>query len=265
MIIENNAVWNINPIIYYRYILGFTQNFKSSGLFVKLFPIILATSMLILVYFKLKALVLQKYLLMCEYLVYASVSWFTKDEYIHAFYKYRYTIDNFPGALKQYRKLEILAKLGIFFSILIRAYQLFTLIYSFPILLFNHELYLLYFLYFANDMGRFTISLCLGLLYYRSKVLVMAFKVIDFNDKRRNRSAVNTFIQMYETVADALQDVGRPLRLLVSSVYLLQFRTSPHTRNFSFVLGAFSYIQLIHKQAEPQKLHMAFKNILGVC
>lgn len=218
--IGNNAVCNIKPVMYYRYIVGFTQNVQSSRLFVKFYPILLTTNFIIIVYFNLKGLpLLRKYLMLAEYSAYALVSWFTKDKYISSFYKYRPIIDSFPGALKQYRKMEIFAILSIISVIIFRLYSLVSIIYSFPVLFFNPELYMLYFMFLANDLGRLTMTFCFGLIYYRSKVLKMVFNAIDFNETLQNGSAVNKFIQMYETVIDTFEDVCRPLKLLVCSFY----------------------------------------------
>lgn len=213
---RKKPVFNIKPVFIIQLIHGFDINIHTSRkarIFSKIYSIILSLFIAILSDYLIKMIdCFYLYVDLIEYFLTALYFLFTNDGYLK-YFSYIPTIDNLPGIKKQLRKLEI-------FSICCLVATFAT-----KILLITSsciggwtclQIYIGNFLLSALEVCKINMTLCFGLLYLRTRAIKKAFCETDFNDSHVKRSAVISFIQMYETLVDTLGNVEGPIKLLVS-------------------------------------------------
>ncbi|PZC73536.1 hypothetical protein B5X24_HaOG200848 [Helicoverpa armigera] len=227
---EPQTVCNIEPLMYYRFILGFCQNFQHSRLtriLSKIYPIVLVVALIVKTFiFNDTATLYNKYFIGLEYSFNIVVSLVTTDKYINMYFKYYHTIDSISGAKKIYKNLEKLAIISVFYASSFRSWA-FIVISRYNEAFFKgfdrSNIIELAVMYYVNDLSKITTLLCFTLLYFRTKVMKMALEATEFNDALRDRFAVNRLIQMYETIIDTFEIVAQPLKFTVRSIIMNRY------------------------------------------
>ncbi|PZC72380.1 hypothetical protein B5X24_HaOG200888 [Helicoverpa armigera] len=218
---DDTLVCDIKIVLFIRFAFGFLQNFNGSSKIRRLsyiysiFFLLLLTALL-LAHNELVALS-YRIMALIEYLILFMISFLTKEEYIHQYYKLIHGLDTYPGAKKIFQNLENFLKvsfvLGLTNNLLCASFICFrypktcsiaTPFFFVPIIL--HRL--------ACDVGGYTLIMFISLLYSRVKLLRTYFDTKPANTAW-DRYSVKQYINMYESLTNTIDISAVPVKVTV--------------------------------------------------
>ncbi|PZC73535.1 hypothetical protein B5X24_HaOG200847 [Helicoverpa armigera] len=153
-----------------------------------------------------------------EYFAYSLISFVAKGEDVRSFFQYLPSLDSFPGANREYRKMMNSVIFVLSFSIAWRITVTVIVLYLYSAslnTLVGMEIFFFIVITVAIDLGRASTFIYFSILYFRLKIFKTMLRSTDFNSTR-NISVVYKFIQIYELLADKFRKIQKVLKLQVS-------------------------------------------------